>query len=290
MSNASVLLPLPRDAGDDGELVARDVDVDVLEVVLARVVDVDRIAGCAALRRVALGDAHGGRASRGPSALVLAAARAGVRCAHARITSAGVPAQTISPPASPPSGPEVDDPVGGADHVEVVLDHDAANGRRRELAEGAQQLGDVVEVQARGRLVEQEQRALARCGCAVLPRWLRRDGRRASAAAPRRPRAWAPAGPAQVAEADVGQRLPARAAPRGRRRRTRSASVTVRSSTSAMLGAMAVAPSSLHFQHLGADSAGRRSRGSAGRRRRGTASRRARSRCRRRSGSGRCRR
>src|SRR6185436_14482361 len=52
---------------------------------------------------------------------------------------------------------QVDDPVGGADDVEVVLDHDQRMPGEEELAEGAHQLRHVVEVQARGRLVEQEQ-------------------------------------------------------------------------------------------------------------------------------------
>ena len=57
-------------------------------------------------------------------------------------------------------GPEIDDPVGGADHVEVVLDHHQRMAGGDQLAEGAQQLGDVVEVQAGGGLVEQEQRGV----------------------------------------------------------------------------------------------------------------------------------
>ena len=60
-------------------------------------------------------------------------------------------------------GAQVDDPVGGADDVEVVLDDDQRMAGVEQLAQRAHQLGDVVEVQAGGRLVEQEQRALARC-------------------------------------------------------------------------------------------------------------------------------
>ena len=52
---------------------------------------------------------------------------------------------------------EVDDPVGGADHVEVVLDHDQRMAGVDQPAEGLQQLRDVVEVQAGGGFVEQEQ-------------------------------------------------------------------------------------------------------------------------------------
>ncbi len=52
---------------------------------------------------------------------------------------------------------EVDQPVGRADHVEVVLDHDQRMAGREQLAERLHQLRDVVEVQPGGRLVEHEQ-------------------------------------------------------------------------------------------------------------------------------------
>src|SRR6185369_16452864 len=52
---------------------------------------------------------------------------------------------------------EVDDPVGGADDVEVVLDHDERMAGRDQFAESAQQLRNVVEMEAGRRLVEQEQ-------------------------------------------------------------------------------------------------------------------------------------
>jgi hypothetical protein len=55
---------------------------------------------------------------------------------------------------------EVDDPVAGADDVEVVLDHHQRVAGGDEAAEGFQQLGDVIEVQAGRRLVEEEQRPL----------------------------------------------------------------------------------------------------------------------------------
>src|SRR5260370_822870 len=51
-------------------------------------------------------------------------------------------------------GAEVDDPVGGLDHVEVVLDHDDGVAGVDEPAEHAEQLADVVEVQPGGGLVE----------------------------------------------------------------------------------------------------------------------------------------
>ena len=73
-----------------------------------------------------------------------------IRRAFGHQQAAGVPAL----------GPEVDDPVGGADDVQVVLDDDQRVPGLQQLAEGAHQLGDVVEVQPGGGLVEQEQRAL----------------------------------------------------------------------------------------------------------------------------------
>ena len=54
-------------------------------------------------------------------------------------------------------GAEVDDPVGGANDVKVVLDDDKRVARGEQLAKGTQQPGDIVEVEAGGGLVEQEQ-------------------------------------------------------------------------------------------------------------------------------------
>ena len=63
------------------------------------------------------------------------------------------------PPREPPSGPHVDQPVGGLDHVEVVLDHHDRVALVDQPAEHAEQLADVLEVQAGGRLVEHVERA-----------------------------------------------------------------------------------------------------------------------------------
>src|SRR2546430_2022486 len=83
-------------------------------------------------------------------------------------TSVSVPTVDLRPPLRRPAlahqlaagvaafRAQVEDPVGGADDVEVVLDHHQRVPRLEQLAERAQELGDVVEVQARGRLVEQE--------------------------------------------------------------------------------------------------------------------------------------
>ena len=51
--------------------------------------------------------------------------------------------------------PEVDDPVGGLDHVEVVLDDDHRVARVDQAVENLEQLLDVGKVQAGRRLVEQ---------------------------------------------------------------------------------------------------------------------------------------
>ncbi|MBP7469385.1 MAG: hypothetical protein KA800_13900, partial [Thauera sp.] len=56
-------------------------------------------------------------------------------------------------------GAKVDDPVGRGDHIEVVLDHDQRMPGLQQLVEGAEQLGDVLEVQAGGGFVEEEEQA-----------------------------------------------------------------------------------------------------------------------------------
>ena len=68
-------------------------------------------------------------------------------------------------------GPQVDDPVGRLDHVEVVLDHDHRVAQVDQAIEHVEQLGDVVEVQAGRRLVEQVER-LAGVGPGQLGRQL----------------------------------------------------------------------------------------------------------------------
>ena len=73
-------------------------------------------------------------------------------------TSSGVPAATMRPPASPPSGPEVDDPVGRLDDLGIVLDHQHRVAGVDEVVQHLQQQLDVGEVQAGGRLVQQIER------------------------------------------------------------------------------------------------------------------------------------
>ena len=77
-----------------------------------------------------------------------------LRCAHRHHFAAGVAAIRA----------EVDQPVGGTDHIEVVLDHQQRMAGGEQFAQCAQQAGDIVEVQAGGRLVEQKQRAALAAG------------------------------------------------------------------------------------------------------------------------------
>ena len=287
-----------RHAGDHAELAARDVDVERLQVVLARVDDADRLvlatrggssrASDRALQRAAFLD----RVASMPSALVVGERRAGVRAGAAPRPRA-VPSRPPAPPASPPSGPEVDQPVRGADHVEVVLDHD-------QRVAGIQQLA--------------EARASAwRCRRSA-GRWsARRTGTAcpsspAAAAVPRLRRLGQEAGELQalrlaarqrghrlaelhVLEADVDDRLQhaQHLAVLGEQLH-RLADGQLEHVATLTGRRPARPPRSIFTSRISGGSAGRRSRGSAGRRRTGTASRRARSPSRRRSGSARRRR
>ena len=51
-------------------------------------------------------------------------------------------------------GAEVDQPIRGANHIQVVLDDDQGMACIEQSAQGAHQLGDVVEMQTRGGLIE----------------------------------------------------------------------------------------------------------------------------------------
>ena len=155
-----------RYACHHGELVARNVDINVLQVVLARIVYAYRFT---LLQQPLLQWNPAGKARQACLSSrclvqrlgVFAQGPAGVgawmgghlrRCAGADHRTAGLPA----------FGTQINNPVRGADHVQVVFYHHQRVPGGDQPAEGAQQLGDVLEVQARGRLVEQEQLALAR--------------------------------------------------------------------------------------------------------------------------------
>ena len=74
-------------------------------------------------------------------------------------TSSGVPCTRATATASAAFGPHVDQPVGGLDDVQVVLDyHDGVAGVAQLLQHLEQQI-DVGKVQAGGRLVQDVERA-----------------------------------------------------------------------------------------------------------------------------------
>ena len=64
-------------------------------------------------------------------------------------------------------GPEVDEPVGRLHEVEVVLDDQQGVACLDQRLERSNQFGNVIEVQARGGLIEEEQHALLRFGTAL---------------------------------------------------------------------------------------------------------------------------
>ena len=59
-------------------------------------------------------------------------------------------------------GAEVDDPVGGLDDFEIVLDHHDGIALINQFVQYFQQLGDIVEMQPGGRFVENVERAACR--------------------------------------------------------------------------------------------------------------------------------
>lgn len=65
-------------------------------------------------------------------------------------------------------GAHVDDPVGGFDDVEIVLDDEERASAFDELVEGGEQLGYVVEVEPGSGLVEDVESAAAGFGCGLV--------------------------------------------------------------------------------------------------------------------------
>jgi hypothetical protein len=66
---------------------------------------------------------------------------------------------TTVPPPAPPFGAHVDEPVGGFDDVQVVLDDDDGVARVAQLVQHLEQQVDVGKVQAGGGLVQDVERA-----------------------------------------------------------------------------------------------------------------------------------
>ena len=137
------------DAGHHREAVPRNRDVHVLQIVLARVVDLYRIVTVAEgrFRRLHCG-ARGHK--RG---LVFPQRFSGVRAGMRGDLRGRADRDDFAARVSA-LGTKVYDPVGGADHIEVVLDHQQGMACGEQLAKRAQQPGDVVEMQSGRRFVE----------------------------------------------------------------------------------------------------------------------------------------
>ena len=69
-------------------------------------------------------------------------------------TCSGVPAATIVPPPVPPLRPEIDDPIRGLDHIEVVLDHEDGVPAIDQGVQDLEEHAHVLEVQAGRRFVQ----------------------------------------------------------------------------------------------------------------------------------------
>ena len=63
--------------------------------------------------------------------------------------------------------PEIDQPIGGLDYVEIVLNDEKRGAGIEQFAESGEQLGDVVKVEARGGLVEDVENAAVFRACKV---------------------------------------------------------------------------------------------------------------------------
>ena len=152
-----------RDAGHGHEPPARDVHRDVAQVVLARVQHADR-------GRCARFPLRSGRRRRGRGA---PAVRAGPRRRGLEVRAQGTPGVARRAGGHLLHGAghhhlaarlaalrtQVHDPVGGGDHVQVVLHDDERVPGLEQALERAQQHLHVGRMQARGGLVEQQQRA-----------------------------------------------------------------------------------------------------------------------------------
>ena len=135
-------LPRSRHPGHGGEDTKGDLDVQVAEVVLARADDPEHIP----FRRLAalLGHAH-------PELFPQIARREGGRVLQDIID---LPLDHHVPAVLPRPGSQVDDVVGGADGLLVVLDHDHRVAEVAEFAEGAEEACVVALVEADARLIQ----------------------------------------------------------------------------------------------------------------------------------------
>ena len=174
------------DAGNHVEAPARNLHRQALQVVFAGVDNFYAIFGLQRtlrLRQPLLIQEHrhrvgNARAARPQRSGVVAQRRTGVRArvlthcigrAFGHQLAAAVAA----------FGSEVDEPIGGRNHVQVVLNDDQRVAAIEQPPKRPHQLGDVVKVQAGGRLVKQKQRAAPRQRLAAARLALGRAGEKA---------------------------------------------------------------------------------------------------------------
>ena len=178
-------------SGDDDHLVARDRDDDVLQIVLARAVNLRSrrlrfVPGARASSAAPVGILlNGSSAARSEISLAvilsiakrsrrspwrdLEASRRILDCAQDDVTqkSSGVRALNLRDLLRCSSGDdlaafvagfrsEIDDPVGAFNHFEIVLDHDERMPGVDQSLEQLQQNRDIIEMQSGGRFVEDE--------------------------------------------------------------------------------------------------------------------------------------
>ena len=138
--------------GDHRKALARDVHIDVLEVVLAGVPDAHRAGRARPVGHRLFRHLEGGGGFR-QLRLVFGQRPPGVRCRvlrHLGRRAFGDQQAT----ALAAFRPQVHQPVGGADHVQVVFDHQQRVPGIHQFLEGLEQARRVVEVQAGGGLVK----------------------------------------------------------------------------------------------------------------------------------------
>ena len=140
------------EAGDDDHAVARDVDVDVLEVVLAGASDGDGVRAGEDLgeRGFFAEDGRSGVALEERSEELGGAGFGGFEDFFGGSSGDNFSALVAA------FGAEVDDPVGTFHDLEVVLDDNDAVSLVHEAVEDFDEKGDIVEVEAGGGFVEDE--------------------------------------------------------------------------------------------------------------------------------------
>ena len=155
---------------DDHHPVARNLDVDIFQVVLARAVNTNRaIAAVNAETRGRLSCASeffliNVRVRQSPCRTTQRSARtrqnflqkpAGVRVVDLRDLFGRANAHDVTAFVTC-FGSKIDNPIGGLNHFEIVLDHDDRVSALDQPLKNLQQCRDVIEMQSSGRFVENE--------------------------------------------------------------------------------------------------------------------------------------